>query len=264
MLLIWLKIIFIALTAISGITAHYKRRRFLLFATAICALLAITIELVSNYTEKQSEQERVADLKYIQALNLPVVRVGFDLTVQSVPEYQNSRFMWFCQYQRHASMHIAGEGYSCLIGLRFSGASYVSISSAYNLDVELDTSASNHVILWINEFGIRTSKGEMIWQPKIIGDLSGVVMTMGIDKDPPPAGAFARKFESPVKKVEIYVNSNNSSNKIALATPKYEKRWLHYSFLPNGASPFVDESYASFYLNPYELRGSILDSIRRN
>jgi hypothetical protein len=236
----------------------------LLFATVICALLAITIELVGNYTEKQSEQQRITDLKYIQALNVPVVRVGFDLTLQSVPEYQNLRFLWFCQYQREAFKHIAGEGYSSAIGVRFSGASYVSISNAYNHDVELDTSISNHIILWINNFGIKRSKGEMIWQPKVIGDLSGLALTMGIERDPQPSGPFAKKFESPVEKVEIYVNSRNSSNRIALATPKYEKQWLYYSFLPNETSPFVDAPYASFYLNPYELRKGILDSIRRN
>jgi hypothetical protein len=96
MLLIWLKIIFIALTAISGITAHYKRRLFLVFATLICALLAITIELVGNYTEKESEQQRIADLEYIQALNVPVVRVGFDLTLEPVPVDQSLRLIWFC------------------------------------------------------------------------------------------------------------------------------------------------------------------------
>lgn len=263
-MLIWLKIVFIGLTAISGIAAYYKSKRSYVLAAIICALLAITIELVSSYTQNKIEQERAADLRYIQTLNLPVVRLGFDLTLQPVPAYQDSAFIWFCQYQREAFRHIGGEGYSCLIGLRFRGASYVSLSNAYNLDVELDTSITNHIIMWIKDFGIKKSKGEMIWQPKIVGDLSGIVITMGIERHPPPPGPFAKKFESPVKEVEIYVNSINLSNRIALVTPKYEKRWFHYSFLPNDTSPFVDESYASFYLNPYELRKGILDSIRRN
>ena len=230
----------------------------------ICALLAITIELVSNYTEKESEQQRIADLKYIQTLNVPVVRVGFDLTLQPVPEDQSLRLDWGCQYQREAIKHIAGEGYSCLIGLRFSGASDVSISNAYNLDVELDTSISNHMILWVNDFGIKKSKGGMVWQPKTIGDLSGMNILMRLGRYPPPRGPFAEKFKSPVNKVEIYVNSRTSSNKIALVIPKYEERWFEYSFLPSEVPPFVDESRASFYLNPFELRKGILNSIRGN
>lgn len=184
-MLILLKIIFIALAAISGIAAHYKRKGFLVWATVICALLAITIELASTYTQNEIEQQRAADLKYIQTLNFPVVRVGFDLTLQPVPGDQSLRLIWVCQYQREQYRHIGGEGYSGAMALRFTGASYVSISNAYNHDVELDTSISNHIILWINDFGIKRSKGKMVWEPKTIGDLSGVIISMGIGQSHP-------------------------------------------------------------------------------
>lgn len=271
MWLFWLKLISIFIVVLSGAIAAFREmhpRRVpskipsFLFVLAITfGATAITTEIVGHFVQKESEQQRVADLQYIQALDLPVVRVGLDLILEPVSRKQDLELQWVFRYDRDVPTIRGEEHFYNLINMHFSPDSGWSILNDDGHDITVDSS-QDHLMLWINDFGIK-KHGKMIWEPKRVADLTGIQILMGLsphkmEQDLPTYYQFL------IRQVDIYVNSSEPSNRI-VAAPAYRREYSPIiEFRPKGSPPYVDPQHSAFYLNPYELRNSILESIKNS
>lgn len=269
MWLFWLKLISMSIAVISGAIAAYRemhpppkpsRTPTILFILAIVfGVTAIAAQVVGYHLQKEMEQERVADLKYIQTLDLPLLRVGFDLTLAPIATGQDRDLQWMFRFDK--DILIAGRElpFYEAIHLHFSPDSGWHFMSERWRAVPLDSSDS-HLRFWIYDFGIKRD-GIVMWAPKRIVDLTGLLVQTCIA--PHGVNMSYSHYDSPVQQVEIYVNSFDPGSRLVVAPLQTRTGGLSWCFYPAGPDPYVEARKKRFYLNPLLLRNSILDAIKR-
>jgi len=271
MWLFWLKLISMSIAVTSGVIAAYREMHpppkpskipTLLFTLAIVfGATAIATEIIGYHIQRESEQERTADLQYIQALDLPLLRLGFDLTLESVPTKPDRELQWAFRFDKDLPTARGERRFYETINLHFSPDSGWHIMNERWRAVPLDSS-ENHLRFWIYDFGIKKD-GIMVWQPKRIVDLTGLLIQMCIGPHD-PSKDLPLNYQSLIQQVEIYVNSFTVSSRIVVAPLHKRSGSLTRCFYPAESSPYVDARQRRFYLNPFILRNSILESIRNN
>ncbi|MCK4428724.1 MAG: hypothetical protein KAW16_09590 [candidate division Zixibacteria bacterium] len=268
MWLFWLKLFSIFVIVLSGVIAAYREMHpktrstkipTVLFVLAISfGATAIATEFVGYYVQKEAEQERAADLQYIQALDLPILRVGFDLALRPAPTSEDLELQWMFRFEKKLPTVRGLRPFVQTINLHFSPDSGWTMMTERWRGITLDTSA-DHLKFWIYDLGFKED-AIVVWQPKRVVDLTGLEIQMLFGAHD-PMQALPLNYESLIQQVDIYVNSFTHRNCIVVAMPH---RWSagSFHFVPKGPTPFVDTRNGIFYLNPYELRSSILEAIK--
>ena len=226
---------------------------------------SIVLTIAEDLTKSKLERERKADLIYIQKLNSPVHRLGFDFTLVPIDTSKTPKLQMLIRMDVDVTEYGQSVHFAGVIDLCFAKDSgwticYNEFPGKEDIYLEFDSSKT-HLSFWLNDFGIPW-RGNTAWRPNDIADLAKLKMQLVIQPDNTPTHyAVLPKRWCPIKQVRVYVNNINEEN-LLLSTSSNESKYPAYViFSPDFDIPFYDSHAMSFRINPLWMRESILESL---
>lgn len=276
----WLKLIIIFVAGLSGVIAtirdlkkdesNQKGKKFtiaLLMFAIFGTIGAFSLEISGHFIELESNQQRTADLHYIQTLSAPLVRLGFDITLNGKPDPDT---IYDCMIFFHKDFTNPSWG-------RISTRVWANYNPKNNWTIKSDIidsllpsefkAGDNHIRFWIYDFGIYW-RHQMMWKPDRVSDLAGIMVQVLCS---PEFIEKNRYYKFPVTEVELYINSFESKNLLLKCDYRSQDSPYTLSFFPSNLPLLSDtnatltdsvENFNGFYLDLYNLRESIYKSLK--